>query len=75
MLIQWENELGGCERIFWIPMRGFQAKKIKKSVRIRPIRPIRSPIVSLFSKHKLPLNIDSNPMLGTNNQLLLFKEV
>jgi hypothetical protein len=53
MPIQWENGwggLGGYERIFWNPMHGFQAKNKKKSVRIRPIRPIRSPIVSLFSK-------------------------
>jgi hypothetical protein len=29
-------------------MHGFQSKKTKKSVRIRPIRPIRFPIVSLL---------------------------
>jgi hypothetical protein len=53
MPIQWENGWGGSggyERIFGVQMPEFQAPKSKKSVSIRPIRPIRSPIVSPFSK-------------------------
>jgi hypothetical protein len=34
-------------------MHGFQAKNQKKSVHIRPIRPIRSSIVSAFSKAEM----------------------
>jgi hypothetical protein len=37
------ERMGGYERIFWI-FHGFQAHALPKSVRIRPIRPIRSPI-------------------------------
>jgi hypothetical protein len=45
-VIRWENGWGGLgryERIFLVKVHGFQEKK---SVRICPIRPIRSPIVS-----------------------------
>jgi hypothetical protein len=48
-VIQWENGLGGSgglKRILGSSNAAFQAKKSKKSVRIRPIRSIRSPIVS-----------------------------
>jgi hypothetical protein len=49
-VIQWENGLGGsggCKRIFLdFFCSDFENKAPKKSVGIRPIRPIRSPIVS-----------------------------
>jgi hypothetical protein len=55
MEIRWENGwggLGGYERIFLGDLNArISNPKIKKSVRIRPIRPIRSPIVS----HCIPL--------------------
>jgi hypothetical protein len=45
-VIQWENGWGGYERIFSVARMLGIREKIKKSVSIRPIRPIRSPIVS-----------------------------
>jgi hypothetical protein len=48
-VIRWENGLGGLggyERIFFIFLLEIRAIGFKKSVRIRPIRLIRSPIVS-----------------------------
>jgi hypothetical protein len=49
VVIRWENGLsgsGGYERIFWDPNAQISSKNQKKSVHIRPIRSIRSPIVS-----------------------------
>jgi hypothetical protein len=56
MEIRWENGLGGSgryERILGLKCTDFKQKKSKKSVRICPIRPIRSPIVSPFSKAEI----------------------
>jgi hypothetical protein len=47
------GRIGRIRTDFFIKMHGFQAKKSRKSVRIRPIRPIRSPIVSPFSKAEI----------------------
>jgi hypothetical protein len=54
-VIRWENGLGGYERIFsLVRVFGIREKIKKKSVSIRPIRPIRSPIVSQpFKNQKL----------------------
>jgi hypothetical protein len=41
---------------FGVQLPEFQAKNQKKSVWIRPIRPIRSPIVSPFSKAEIAVN-------------------
>jgi hypothetical protein len=58
MEIRWENGLGGSGGLirifFFATMHEFQSKK--KSVGIRPIRPIRSPIVSPFSKAEIAIN-------------------
>jgi hypothetical protein len=54
--IQWENGLGGSggsERIFFDFLLKIRAFRFQKSVSIRPIRPIRSPIVSAFSKAEI----------------------
>jgi hypothetical protein len=57
--IQWENGLsgsGGYERIFWgLKCTNFKQKNQKKSVLICQIRPIRSPIVSPFSKAEIAI--------------------
>jgi hypothetical protein len=48
-VIRWENGLGGLgglTRVFFLFFTDFEQTHPKKSVRIRPIRPIRSPIVS-----------------------------
>jgi hypothetical protein len=42
--------MNGFFLIFLLEIRAFEPKK---SVRIRPIRPIRSPIVSPFSKAEI----------------------
>jgi hypothetical protein len=55
-VIRWENGLGGSggyERIFFIFLRILSRRTQKKSVWIRPIRPIRSPIVSPFPKAEI----------------------
>jgi hypothetical protein len=45
------GRIGRIQTDFLDPNARISSKKIKKkSVRIRPIRPIRSPIVSAFSK-------------------------
>jgi hypothetical protein len=55
------ERIGRIERIqtdFLDPNARISSPKIKKkSVRIRPIRPIRSPIVSLFSKAKAAVKL------------------
>jgi hypothetical protein len=62
MPIRWENGLGGLggyERIFFYFLLKIHALGSKKSVRICPIRPIRSPIVSLFSKAEIAASMIS----------------
>jgi hypothetical protein len=56
MPIQWKNGFGGfgrLKRIFFTFLLKIRVFGFKKSVQIRPIRPIRSSIVSAFSKAEI----------------------
>jgi hypothetical protein len=69
------ERIGRIRRIdtdFFISMHEFQAKNQKKSVRIRLIRPIRSPIVSAFPNVSLT-NLQEICFLGWNIKLFVKK--
>jgi hypothetical protein len=74
------GRIGQIETDFFLIFHGFQAHApMKKSVRIRPIRPIRSPIVSPFAPKKLHFStvfVYSSATFATNVPLnLLHNEI
>jgi hypothetical protein len=60
---------------FGVRVFGIREKIKKKSVSIRPIRPIRSPIVSPLSKAEIVATASKNPKVNYLSKRLNFREL